>query len=717
MRVFIAEKPELGTAIAEALGNCEKKTGYYQCGDDIVTWCVGHLLTLASPEKHNSDYKKWDLSLLPLKLRPVMFEVSSDKKAQFKIVCDLIKKASRIVHAGDPDDQGQLIVDEILDYVDCKLPVDRVLISDLALQSVKKALANLKDNDDFQGLSKKALAQAVGDQIYGLNMTRAYTIATNSNQVIRCGRVQTPILGLIVSRYLSNKNHKKSYYYLLNAKISIRDIVLDCNLITPEDANDVTDEAGHIIDEDYINFIATQCKNKNAVIKSIKREEKEVLAPLPYSLLDLQSEMNEKHGLTAQETLDITQRLRQNYHAISYNRSDCNYLTEEQFEEAPLILNTLKSNIDFAKIIGEFCVPLKKGRAFNTKKVSAHTGIIPTQYPINLEKMNQQEKSVYDAIVLRYLIQFMNNKVNDTLKIIFNVCNDSFSYSAVKTKNLGWTTVYKKNEEGDNENINDNQFDVIALLKESDVGECIDTSVIKQETKPPAIYTEASLLEDLRRIVKYVSDPKIKELLIDKDKDKAGEAGGIGTPATRSTILENLKKSGYYIVDKKKLIPTELGISFIQSLPGIMTTPDMTALWHEQQREIEAGTLSIDSFLDDLEVFVSNLIANIDVSNIKVKEKKTKEKNVPKNSLGVNCPNCDKHLIGTEKVIFCSAECGFKIFRLVASKMLTDNQVISLIEKGKTSMIKGFKSTKNNKEFSAKLILEDKKTGKTKFEF
>ncbi len=584
MRLFIAEKPALGKVIAEALGgNIQRRNGYFQCGDDAVTWCVGHILELVPPEAHNPDYAKWNAAHLPLKLRPAKYQPKDNTADQFKVVQQLISEASEIIHAGDPDDEGQLLVDEVLTYCGNTRPVKRLLINDMNTTAAKKAMSQMRDNRDFAGLSQKALARSIGDQLYGFNMTRAYTLAAQQKcieGVLSVGRVQTPILGLIVNRYLANKNHAAAFFYSLTAELSFSGNTLKPRYVVSETAP--TDDKGRLIDEAFAKHVADACKGQPATVIAANTEEKSTPAPLPYSLLDLQAAMSKQHGLSAQKTLDVTQSLREKHKAITYNRSDCNYLTTEQFGEAPATLEAIASALPELAAVYANADRTRKGRAFDDGKVSAHTAIIPTTATPDTASMTADERIVYKAIAEQYLAQFLPDKRYLAASATFTVNGHNFVAKATKTTQDGWTTLLSGAEDNDAEdNEASSPFAALDGLSEGHDGHCEQVTVSKEQTKPLPLYTEATLLKDLQRVAKYVKDPKIRQLLKDRDAGKAGEHGGIGTPATRASMLETLQKRGFYSVEKKKLIPTELGLTFIGSLPEIATAPDMTALWHE----------------------------------------------------------------------------------------------------------------------------------------
>ena len=719
-RLFIAEKPALAKVIADALGNARRHEGYFECGSDVVTYCVGHLLELSPPEVHNPAYAKWRKADLPLKLRPAKYQPIERTVAQFKVVKGLLEKATSVVHAGDPDDEGQLLIDEVLTFCQYRGPVKRVLINDLNTQAAKKALQNLRDNTDFIGLSQKALARSIGDQLYGFNLTRAYTLAAQEKGiegVLSVGRVQTPILGLIVNRFLANKNHAATFFYALTADIEVQSHKLTPRFVVPENAP--VDDKGRLINEVYANAVKTACKGKPARVTACDAQEKQTSAPLPFSLLDLQAAMSKRHGLSAQETLEITQSLREKHKAITYNRSDCNYLTDEQYLEAPITLDAIAKALP--ELAGHFAQTdrTRKSRAFDQSKVSAHTAIIPSTTTPVMGEMSAKERLVYQAIAEQYLAQFLPEKKYLAAKAEFTVSSFIFAISATQVTEPGWSALLSSSDEKEDseqeidESTNNKTFAALSALKVEDTGTCHEVKVTKEKTKPLPLYTEATLLKDLQRVAKYVKDPRIRQLLKDRDAGKAGEHGGIGTPATRAAMLETLQKRGFYTVEKKKLIPTQRGLDFIASLPEIATASDMTALWHEQQQQIEQGMLTVDQFLDTLDAFIEQQVGNVQLSAMggMAKQVTFTRQNA---RLTAKCPKCRSEIAITPKVFACTG-CEIKVWATIAGKTLTEAQAEALFEHGKTPLLKGFKS-KAGKPFDAMLALNIK-LNKVEFAF
>jgi DNA topoisomerase-3 len=739
MRLFIAEKPLYGKVIAEALGGGRSRQGYIECGSDIVTWCIGHLLELVPPKEINPAYAQWQMADLPMELRPARLRPIARTAAQFEVVRELISKATEIVNAGDPDDEGQLLVDEVLEYCHVTVPVKRFLLKDPNVSTAIKALNSMTDNRLYEGLSRKALARSVADYIYGLNMTRAYTIAARErgyDDVISIGRVQTTVLSLMVNRYFANKSHVAVFYHNVTGDMAFAGGKIKARLINETESGWPLDDKGRISDKAFAQELAASCAGKPAdVADSIKKPKKQS-APLPFSLLDLQIEMS-KAGISSEKTLEITQVLKDKHRAISYNRSDCRFLTQEQYSDAPETIQHLTNRFpEYAEIQASGQLdPAQKSRAFDDSKVSAHTGIIPTKTVPDPTALNTEERAVYNAIVLQYLAQFMPAKESVTVTVTFNCNNHVFAAQAMKITEPGWFRWLRTSagDDKDKEEASPAAFDFLETLKPGDSGQCATCTSQEEKTPPPPLYTEATLLNDLKQVSKYVQDPRVKALLISRDEGKSDEEkGGIGTPATRAGILTTLQERNYFRFDKKAIVPTELGISLIRLLPMEMKTPDMTALWHEQQVMIEEGRLSVDSFLDGIEDFVSQQVKKVDVTGLKITlhkcdcgghyrrmkgehgvfwgcsnypecKKRLPDKNgTPDYSTITSpCPVCKSKLILTPMTVKCS-KCEFILFRTIFGKELTVLQLDALLSKPETVVMKGFKN-KDGKRFDASL--------------
>ncbi|HIH3354189.1 TPA: DNA topoisomerase, partial [Escherichia coli] len=630
---------------------------------------------------------------------------------QVKTIIELIRRAdvTEIIHAGDPDDEGQLLVDEVLEYAGNTKPVKRVLINDNTLPAVKKALANPKNNRDFRGLYLKALARSVADAIYGLSMTRAYTIPAKTKGykgVLSVGRVQTPVLGLIVNRTRANKNHKSSFYYTMTGHFQRGADVIRANW-KPGEFAPLTDRK--LLDKTWANGTATSLAGKPATVEAAATDDKKTAAPLPFNLVRLQQYMNKKFKMTAQKTLDITQQLREKYKAITYNRSDCSYLSDEQFSEAPQIIDALKSVFDQPMDIDT----TRKSKAFNSAKVTAHTAIIPTVSVPDVNALSTDERNVYLAIAQHYLVQFMPEKAYQEVSVAIQCGDESFYARARKTTDSGFEAFLgvenAEDDEAEVEN-DDSSFDLLCKIRTGETVTTKEVVVNEKKTTPPPLFTEATLLAALVRVADFVTDPVIKKLLKDKDRDKKDEHGGIGTPATRASILETLKKRNYITLEKGKLIPTDTGYALIDALPDIAVNPDMTALWAEKQTLIENGEMTVEQFVDELYNDLIPMISNANSAEIKVSPSAPSGQS---QRLSSPCPSCGKQIVIRPKSYSCTG-CEFKIWNEFSGKKITQAQAEKLIKSGKTDLIKGFKK-KSGGTYDAVLVLEDKKTGKLGF--
>ncbi|EGL8785273.1 DNA topoisomerase III, partial [Campylobacter jejuni] len=537
MRLFIAEKPELGKAIAEGLdGNYKSGEGYIQKGDNIVTWAFGHILELAKPEEYDEKYKLWKLEDLPLPIKEFKYLPKKESKKQLKIICDLIHsdKITSIVNCGDADDEGQILVDEIIQYSKTSKPVFRVLINDLTPKAVKEEIAKIKPNADFKGMSERGFARSQADWIVGINLTRAYTIMARKNGyegILSVGRVQTPILALIVNRDKEFENFKSINYYSLLGDFNINNNTIKARLKTED----------KILDENLAKEIKESCENQNAKI-NLKIENKKEYPPLPYNLLVLQAECAKLFGFSPDKTLEITQNLREKHKAITYNRSDCQYLPETMFEQAPNILNIIKENLnsndEIQALIASSDLTIKS-KAFNDANISAHYGIIPTQNKIS-SQLTQDELVVYNLIAKRFIIQFFHPREYQTTTINLEVNQRIFTATQNKTTKSGFRSLWQNIDSEEEQENNENDINDLSILKNGDIAKCSLIQIEKKQTKPRPYYTMTTLLKDLNSVAKYVSDERIKKLLIEKDKDKKGESGGIGTPATRSNHIKTL---------------------------------------------------------------------------------------------------------------------------------------------------------------------------------
>ncbi|TKW64656.1 MAG: DNA topoisomerase III [Paracoccus denitrificans] len=626
--VVIAEKPDLAKAIAEGLGGGSRQDGYIDCGKHYVTWVFGHMLELEAPET------PWSMAELPISFIPWSKKPSPDKMKQLRIIRDLLKPAKGIIHAGDPDDEGQLLVDEVIEWAGSRLPVQRVLINDYNLKLVQRALSTMRDNREFAGMSAAAEARGVGDLLYGVNMTRAYTLAAQAKGyqgVLSVGRVQTPILGLVVRRDREFEAHTKGYYYTVTGQFRIGETAFPARYQIVE--GDPVDDKGRLSDQAHARAIAAAAHGKPAKVISIATNAKEASPPLPYNLLKLQTDASRKFGMKPDQVKEVTQALREKYRLITYNRSDSEYLSDEQHADAAGVLAAIGETAPMLAAPVKRADPAIKSRAFNTAKVSAHHAIIPTEATADLSKLSDAEQKIYLLIARAYVAQFWPTHQYDQTDIVMEVEGRRFTTRSNITTRPGWTILYK-NDAGNEDLAGDEEaiaLDLRAIVA-GQSGTCTSATADQQETKPKPLYTMATLLTDLTRVAKYVRDDRLRKLLIEKDKDKAGEHGGIGTPATRDGIIATLFDRGFLIEKGKNIISTPQARDFYDALPDQAKYPDMTAIWHEQQRAIADGSKDAQSFVQTLADYVAREVATVKEHGLAIKT------DAPP------CPNCSKPL-------------------------------------------------------------------------
>ncbi len=649
MKLYIAEKHDVAKAIADVLGVTKRGEGHYICGEDKITWCAGHMLELCAPEDYDEKFKRWSLDHLPLVFIPWKYKVINGRAKQLKIIKDLLKEATTVVHAGDSDDEGQLLVDEILTYYKVKLPTRRLLINDNNPKIIKRALETMRDNKEFFGLYQSALARSVADQLYGFNMTRLYTLkaqANGSSGTLSVGRVQTPILGLIVNRDRLIRNHTKEFYYVVNGTFLFSGQSFIASHIPGDDAP--VGDNNKISDRNYAENIKHKCVAHTTVVTKYSKGHENKQAPLPYDLLELQVDASRKFGLDPDVVLKITQSLRENHKLITYNRSDCRYLSEEQHADAPNVLAAIRKNANHLSAACDHADSNKKGRAFNSSNVTAHHAIVPTEAEKDIAELTENERKIYLLIARAYIAQFWPERTLEVTKVLLSCEGESFSASHTKVVAEGWKQLYTNdadNQEIDDEAADDNTAQ-IPPLSENDNGQCTSCSIAEKETAPAKHYTMATLLKDLKRVSKYVKDPAIKKLLIDKDKDKKGESGGIGTPATRDSFITKLREREFIVKKGVNLLATPLGESFYDALPQSATQPDLTALWHQQQKDIAAGISTVDAFLQELVRTIASHVTTVKGSELKpLAGSAQPEKKQAVTTSEFLCEQCGKQLI------------------------------------------------------------------------
>lgn len=595
MKLVIAEKPSLGRAIADALPAPQKKhKTHIECGEYIVTWCFGHLLELKMPSDYDESYKNW--ANRPTPFIPDKWErlVVEDKKEQVSAIKKLMNDADVIVNAGDPDREGSMLVDSVIKFLGWGGDVWRLLISDVNPKAVKRSLGKMDKYNSTEKLSLSADARAKADWLYGINLTTSYTLAARKkgyDGVLNIGRVQTPVLGLIVKRKKERDDFKPHEFYNVIATLNKGDdfkAKLNLKKIEGE-----FDNEGRLIEKTTSEKLVEDCKGKPALVSSIQSESVNSSAPSLFSLSELQKEASKKLGLTATETLAAAQELYQSQ-ATTYPRSDCSYITNELWEDAP---NTLKSLANFNNFAENADSSIKHS-CVNDAKVGAHHAIIPTDNVPDMDKLkaNKNTLGIYELIVNRYVSIFYPPAIDHKTECVFDIGGYEFVSKGVMEKQRGWRDVVSAKSPA-------------AAIPVLEKDENVPVQSIVSEcslTTPPKEYTEATLLGAMTNIAKYVSDESLKAILKETD--------GLGTEATRASIIENLVKREFLVREKKRILPTEKGVEFIEQLPTETTLPDMTAKWELMLSDIAENKKDADDFISEVISNVERLSLNPEIN-------------------------------------------------------------------------------------------------------
>ena len=621
-RLFIAEKPSLARAIADVLPKPHQKgNGFIKAGNgDIVSWCIGHLLEQATPEVYDQRYKKWQVNDLPIVPEKWILMPKSNTAKQFNILVDLIKSADQIVHAGDPDREGQLLVDEVLNY--CKLPdtkrksIQRCLISDLNASAVEKSLQQLRSNQEFIPLSTSALARARADWLYGINMSRVCTIVGQKSGyrgVLSIGRVQTPILGLVVRRDIDIEQFVPKPFYEVYAVLETEHNEKFKAKWQPSEAcAPYQDEEGRVLVKALAENVCQRIINQTGTVEKVSNKKKELAPPLPFNLSALQIEMAKKNGLSAQDVLDICQALYEKHKLITYPRSDCRFLPQEHIDQINGVKSAIENNCPELKTAIDNADFTLRSKTWNDKKVEAHHAIIPTLRKARMENLTENEKAVYQVIATQYLAQFYPAYKYAELQIDVDIVGGKFISKTNQMLDEGWKVLFRsKNYQSDNDNPNNESSGVLTkLVKKGESVQCVDTELLSKETQPPKPFTDATLLSAMTGIARFVKDPEIKKILRETD--------GLGTEATRAGIIELLFKRQFLTRQGKTIRSTPVGRNLILSLPEMMSMPDMTAHWEMQLDEISKKEFSYQQFMHQLNVSLLSLVGQLKNSRLKI---------------------------------------------------------------------------------------------------
>lgn len=687
---IIAEKPSVARDIARIVEATTKQDGYLEGSDYLVTWAMGHLITLAMPETYGfSVYKPEELPIRPNPFQLIVRQIRKDKEyipdpaalKQLKAIRSCFDKADRIIVATDAGREGELIFRYIYSYLNCRKPFDRLWISSLTDKAIREGLVHLTPGSHYDNLYYSAKARSEADWLVGINASRALSIARRGGYSL--GRVQTPTLAMVCHRYLVHRDFVSIPYWKLSALMEKEGVSLKavCETTFEKEASAQT-------------ALATLRSQSLLTVSSVTRRVTQTAPPLLYDLTALQKEANKRHGFSADKTLSIAQSLYEKK-VTTYPRTGSQYISEDVFEEVPDLL---------CKIGKPLSNPLNR-HSVDDAKVTDHHAIIPTgETP---SALSAYEATIYQMVVTRFVEAFSSNSEEERMQVTFTDGTNSFTWKACRQISLGWKAVQQdkkditeKNNVANDENNDDEQLlSSLPNLIEGENLPILHSEITEHKTKPKSLFTEATLLSAMENAGKEVEET---------DKRKAMAECGIGTPATRANIIETLILRDYIRREKKSIVPTEKGLSVYEIVKDKrIANAEMTGAWELALAAIEQGAMDATKFAQGINSYVETICEEL-LSLAPA----SAQKSYP----SYRCPKCGGESVGIyAKVARCrNADCDFHIFREVCGTFLSEDNIRDLLTSGRTPILKGMTS-KAGKKFNARLVLKDDYT--TAFEF
>ena len=672
MELVIAEKPSVAQSIAAVLGATQRKDGYLEGNDYLVSWCVGHLVELVQPESYEEAWKKWSYESLPIIPQEWQHEVKSDTKAQYQILKKLMHddRVDAVVCATDAGREGELIFRLTYNMAGCRKPMKRLWISSMEESAIRDGFHNLRPDSDYDNLYHSALCRQEADWLVGINGTRLFTVLYGG-KALKVGRVQTPTLAMLVDRESKIMNFKKEAYYMAHIM---------------ENGLDAVSE--HISDKTEAERIAGACENGQALVTSVVKEEKWVAPPKLYDLTTLQRDANRLFGFTAKQTLEYTQSLYEKK-LVTYPRTDSQYLSDDMEGTAKNVIEAIFNSLLFEQNI-MFNPDIK--RILNSKKVTDHHAIIPTMEIIkqDLKVIPESEMKILSLCANRLLCATGEKHIYNSTKAELT-CNEIvFKVSGKEVWKNGWKEFddFFKNSYKTTEDKSDAEEEKkLPELREGMMIAVEQTKVSEHFTQPPKHYTEDSLLSAMERAGA-------------EDMGDEVERKGLGTPATRADIIEKLVKDGFVKREKKQMIPTEDGMKLITILPDVVKSPKLTADWENKLTLVSKGEVAAEQFMSGIEAMVTDLVKTY--HSVSDEHKAMFGTGKGEQEVLGKCPKCGADVVKGKFGAYCTGKCGMNVGKALGVT-LSDTQVKSLLQ-GKKILVKGLKGKKGS--YDAYLIPE-----------
>lgn len=634
--LVLAEKPSVARDIARVLGAKRSADGFIEGDKYVITWALGHLVTLADPDAYDDKYKAWrleDLPMLPEKMKLVVIKQTSK---QFRTVSKLMGRADidRLIIATDAGREGELVARWIMMKAHFKKPAFRLWISSQTDRAIKEGFSKLKPAREYDNLYYSAQARAEADWLVGLNVTRALTCRFNAQ--LSAGRVQTPTLALIVQREEEILAFKPKDFFTLQA-------VLKGFSATFRDGKNNT----RFSDRAFVEGIQKSLTGKNATVSKLEKSAKKQAPPAAYDLTELQRDANKKFGYSAKQTLSLMQSLYERHKVLTYPRTDSCYITDDIVATIPERLRAIAQGPYQKAAMTLYRKPLCVKYIVNNAKVTDHHAIIPTEQPANFSKLTFDERNIYDLVVKRFLAVLSEPCEYDEVKVTLNIGQKNFYARGKSMKKSGWREVYGSSSEDEDEDA-EIKSQSLPELREGMTLPVLNTKIITGKTRPPARYTEATLLSAMENPSKQIEDKKLKAII--------ETTSGLGTPATRADIIEKLFDNFSIERVGKEIHPTAKGKQLIKIVPPDLKSATLTAQWEQQLQNISRGTASMKKFIGEMREYASELVSTVIASNAQyTHDNMTKEK----------CPVCGKYLLEVNgkkgKLLVCQdRECGFR---------------------------------------------------------